>query len=104
MPHRATPRAPDLRAIRRIRTRTAYRLADEFVPLMPMTEQELTGPFQLVRVQMPNARRWVALRSPLEHPNELVEADVLAGRRRNGARHSRLDQRICISLEVPMIH
>jgi len=51
---------------------------DEFVPLMPMTEQELTGPFQLVRVQMPRASLG-ALRSPLEHPNELVEADVLLG-------------------------
>jgi hypothetical protein len=51
---------------------------DEFVPLMPMTEQELTGSFQLVRVQMPRASLG-ALRSPLEHPNELVEADVLLG-------------------------
>jgi hypothetical protein len=51
---------------------------DEFVPLMPMTEQELTGPFQIVRVQMPRASLG-ALRSPLEHPNELVEADVLLG-------------------------
>ena len=51
---------------------------DEFVPLMPMTERELTGPFQLVRVQMPRASLG-ALRSPLEHPNELVEADVLLG-------------------------
>ena len=50
----------------------------EFVPLMPMTEQELTGSFQLVRVQMPRASLG-ALRSPLEHPNELVEADVLLG-------------------------
>ena len=49
---------------------------DEFVPLMPMTERELSGPFQLVRVQMPRASLG-ALRSPLEHPNELVEADVL---------------------------
>lgn len=51
---------------------------DEFLPLMPMTEQELTGPFQLVRVQMPRASLGT-LRSPLEHPNELVEADVLLG-------------------------
>ena len=51
---------------------------DEFVPLMPMTERELSGPFQLVRVQMPRASLG-ALRSPLEHPNELVEADVLLG-------------------------
>jgi hypothetical protein len=51
---------------------------EEFVPLMPMTERELTGPFQLVRVQMPRASLG-ALRSPLEPPNELVEADVLLG-------------------------
>ena len=51
---------------------------EEFVPLMPMTEQEIRGPFQLVRVQMPRASLG-ALRSPLEHPNELVEADVLLG-------------------------
>ena len=51
---------------------------DDFVPLMPMTEQELTGPFQIVRVQMPRASLGT-LRSPLEHPNELVEAEVLLG-------------------------
>ena len=51
---------------------------DVFVPLMPMTEQELKGSFQLVRVQMPRASLG-ALRSPLDHPNELVEADVLLG-------------------------
>ena len=52
--------------------------SDEFVPLMPMTPQELTGPFQIVRVQMPRASLG-ALRSPLDHPSELVEADVLLG-------------------------
>jgi hypothetical protein len=52
--------------------------ADVFVPLMAMTEQELKGSFQLVRVQMPRASLG-ALRSPLDHPNELVEADVLLG-------------------------
>jgi hypothetical protein len=51
---------------------------DEFLPLMPITEQELTGSFQIVRVQMPRASLG-ALRSPLEHPNELIEADVLLG-------------------------
>jgi hypothetical protein len=50
----------------------------EFIPLVPMTEQELAGSFQLVRVQMPRASLG-ALRSPLEHPDELVEADVLLG-------------------------
>ena len=51
---------------------------DMFMPLMAMTEQELKGSFQLVRVQMPRASLG-ALRSPLDHPNELVEADVLLG-------------------------
>jgi hypothetical protein len=50
----------------------------EFVPLLPMTEQELAGPFQLVRVQLPNASLG-ALRSPLVLPNEMIEADVLLG-------------------------
>jgi hypothetical protein len=45
---------------------------------MPITAQELTGSFQIVRVQMPRASLG-ALRSPLEQPNELVEADVLLG-------------------------
>lgn len=51
---------------------------DEFIPLMPMTDQELSGPLQIVRVQLPRASLG-ALRSPLEVPNELVEADVLLG-------------------------
>jgi hypothetical protein len=50
----------------------------EFVPLMPLTEQDLTGPFQIVRVQMPSASLG-RLRSPLQHPSELVEADLLLG-------------------------
>jgi hypothetical protein len=50
----------------------------EFVPLLPMSEQELTGSFQIVRVQMPNASLG-ALRSPLRSPNDPVEADVLLG-------------------------
>ena len=45
---------------------------------MPITEQELTGSFQIVRVQMPSASLG-ALRSPLEHSNDMVEADVLLG-------------------------
>jgi len=50
----------------------------EFVPLMPITEQELTGSFQIVRVQMPSASLG-PLRSPLDQPNDIVEADVLLG-------------------------
>jgi hypothetical protein len=50
----------------------------EFVPLMPITENELTGSFQIVRVQMSGASLG-ALRSPLTQPNEMVEADLLLG-------------------------
>ena len=50
----------------------------EFVPLVPMSERELTGAFQIVRVQMPRASLG-ALTSPFEHPSEFVEADVLLG-------------------------
>ena len=50
----------------------------EFVSLMPMTERELSGSFQIVRVQMPRASLG-ALTSPLDRPSELVEADVLLG-------------------------
>ena len=59
-------------------TRPTPPTLDEFVPLMPMTAQELAGPFQLVRVQMPRSSLG-ALRLPLDHPSELVEADVLLG-------------------------
>ena len=52
--------------------------SDEFIPLVPIAEQELTGSFQIVRVQMPRGSLG-RLRSPLERPDELVEADVLLG-------------------------
>jgi len=45
---------------------------------MPMTDYEMAGPFQLVRVQMPRASLG-PLRSALDRPNELIEADVLLG-------------------------
>jgi hypothetical protein len=45
---------------------------------MPITAQELAGSFQIVRVQMPRSSLG-PLRSPLDQPNELVEADVLLG-------------------------
>jgi hypothetical protein len=80
-PPAATPLTPSprpARATRRSRPATPARAEAEFVPLMPMTEQELAGPFQLVRVQMPRASLGT-LRSPLDQPNELVEADVLLG-------------------------
>ena len=57
---------------------TGASASDEFVPLMPMTDYEMAGPFQLVRVQMPRASLG-PLRSPLDRPNELIEADVLLG-------------------------
>jgi hypothetical protein len=52
--------------------------AIEFVPLTPIAEQELTGSFQIVRVQIPGASLG-ALRPPHEQPGALVEADVLLG-------------------------
>jgi hypothetical protein len=51
--------------------------AIEFVPLVPLADRDLTGSFQIVRVQMPRASL-VALTSPFEHP-EVIEADVLLG-------------------------
>jgi hypothetical protein len=48
------------------------------VPLLPFTEQELTGSFQIVRVHMPSASLG-ALRPPLAQPHDIVEADVLLG-------------------------
>ncbi len=50
----------------------------EFVPLMPIAEQELSGPFQIVRVQLPSASLG-PLRSPIARPDDIVEADVLLG-------------------------
>ena len=50
----------------------------EFVPLMPMTEHELAGSFQIVRVQMPRVSLG-ALTPPNAYPHEFVEADVLLG-------------------------
>ena len=50
----------------------------EFIPLVPMAESEMTGSFQIVRVQMPRASLG-ALTSPIYHPHEIVEADVLLG-------------------------
>ena len=50
----------------------------EFVPLMPLTRQELSGPFQLVHVQLPRASLG-AMAPPHQFPGQLVEADVLLG-------------------------
>jgi hypothetical protein len=65
------PRRPDTRP-------STAQPSMEFVPLVPLSERELTGSFQLVRVQMPRASLG-ALTSPFEHPDEVVEADVLLG-------------------------
>ena len=50
----------------------------EFVPLMPLTPHELSGPFQIVRVQMPRASLG-AMAPPFAYPWQFVEADVLLG-------------------------
>ena len=49
-----------------------------FMPLRPLSEHELSGPFQVVRVQVSLASLG-GLTSPLQHPGELVDADVLLG-------------------------
>jgi hypothetical protein len=50
----------------------------EFIPLMPFSGQDLAGPFQIMRVQMPRASLGPPL-SPFEHPHELIQADILLG-------------------------
>src|SRR6188474_743450 len=80
-PERSRQSDPDLRAQAPERATVESPVAHsqiEFVPLLPMTEQELAGPFQIVRVQMPGASLG-SLRSPLVLPNEMIEADVLLG-------------------------
>jgi hypothetical protein len=72
-----TPAQPESHQVPAAETRMEDS-AIEFVPLLPMSEQELAGSFQIVRVQMPNASLG-ALRSPLRSSNDLVEADVLLG-------------------------
>ena len=56
----------------------AANAAMEFVPLMPIADHDLGGAFQIVHVQMPRAALG-ALAPPLQHPAEIVEADVLLG-------------------------
>ncbi len=75
---------------------------DEFVPLMPMTEQELTGIVpDRPRADAARLARGAAIAA---RPAERARRSRCAsGRRWNGARHSRLDQRIDLSLEVSMI-
>jgi hypothetical protein len=43
-----------------------------------LAERDLTGSFQIVRVQMPRASLG-ALTSAFEHPSDVIEADVLLG-------------------------
>ena len=62
----------------RLTRTTEVRPELEFVALVPMTERELSGSFQIVRVQLPRAS-FGAWTSPLEDPHELVETDVLLG-------------------------
>lgn len=90
-PHLSAPAEPLMTSARRTRetrrpprtspaptTQAPPASSDEFVPLMPMTDDEIAGPFQVVRVQMPRASLG-PLRSPFERPNELIQADVLLG-------------------------
>jgi hypothetical protein len=50
----------------------------EFIPLTPFSSDDLSGSFQIMRVQLPRASLGPP-RSPFEQPHELVEADVLLG-------------------------
>ena len=54
------------------------RLTVDFVPLMPMTADELSGSFQIVRVQMPRAALGaLAATVDVSRADDPVEADVL---------------------------
>jgi hypothetical protein len=56
------------------------RLTVDFVPLMPMTADELSGSFQIVRVQMPRAALGaLAATVDVSRAGDPVEADVLLG-------------------------
>lgn len=51
-----------------------------FFPLVPMSGEELSGSFQIVRVQMPRASLGALATTPdMTNPAELIEADVLLG-------------------------
>jgi hypothetical protein len=70
------PVAPVLAGLKAGTTSVAREV--DFVPLMPIAEHELTGPFQIVRVQMPRSSLGASM-SPIEHPSDLIQADVLLG-------------------------
>lgn len=72
------------RVARRMSSRPQRRPAEtetlSFFPLVPMTGEELSGSFQIVRVQMPRASLdALATTSDMTNPAELIEADVLLG-------------------------
>jgi hypothetical protein len=64
----------------RVRRPPAEREVVEFVPLVPMTEAELSGSFQIVRVQMPRAALggWPD-NLTLRHADDPIQADLLLG-------------------------
>jgi hypothetical protein len=52
----------------------------DFIPLLPMTPGELSGSFQIVRVQMPRAALGALARTTdMRHVQDPVLADVLLG-------------------------
>jgi hypothetical protein len=64
----------------RPRRRPAETETLSFFPLVPMTGEELSGSFQIVRVQMPRASLDTLARTPgMTNPAELIEADLLLG-------------------------
>ena len=74
------PVMPYPRIPRQRRSARSSRLIVDFVPLMPMTADELSGSFQIVRVQMPRAALGaLAATVDVGRADDPVEADVLLG-------------------------
>jgi hypothetical protein len=75
----STPVIPPAKASRR-RPAPARRESVDFVPLLPMTPGELSGSFQIVRVQMPRAALGaLAGTTDMRRVQDPVMADVLLG-------------------------
>jgi hypothetical protein len=77
---RQTAPAVQRRASARAASRERQAQAVSFVPLVPMTEHELTGSFQLVRVRLPrSALAGLGVALEPEGVTDPVPADVLLG-------------------------
>jgi hypothetical protein len=90
-PSQITAELPDSAAVASVASRTntirrrnipasPRRQIVEFVPLVPMTPGEMSGSFQIVRVQMPRAALGgLASRIPISSVDDPVQADLLLG-------------------------